>query len=101
ALIDLVSDGVFVGQGWYPLEAFGGEVFRWVANDAELVIGGSDEGLARSVLQLVIEPGPGLGMRAFILQVRDEQQRVIATPRIDGRTCIELPLQVAPYNLVL
>lgn len=32
------SDRLALGEGWYPLEAYDGEVFRWAAPQAELVI---------------------------------------------------------------
>jgi ABC-type polysaccharide/polyol phosphate transport system ATPase subunit len=31
-------DRLALGEGWYPLEAYDGEVFRWAAQEAELVI---------------------------------------------------------------
>ena len=43
---------VTLGAGWYPGEKFGGQVFRWVNNDAIFTTGMASE--------IEMEPGPGV-----------------------------------------
>jgi len=50
------SDGAFFGHGWYPLENFGGEQFRWMPGRAEILIYAEHGGAG--VLRLEIEAGP-------------------------------------------
>ena len=59
--------GFRLGTGWYPLESFGGETFRWVNNDAMIEVTGTPAG----PLELELEPGPGVEQKAFDLTVFD------------------------------
>jgi len=45
--------GIALGQGWYALEAFGGDVFRWAASVAELAV---EPVLESRTLLLDVEP---------------------------------------------
>ncbi len=45
-----------LANGWYTLEEYGGETFRWVNDDAEVVLTGGDVNVS-----MVLEPGPGAG----------------------------------------
>ena len=67
---EIPTDGLFVGEGWYPFESFGGNTFHWVDNDATLIL--TRPSGSQATLSLEIEPGPGLGLQPFTLQVRDE-----------------------------
>jgi hypothetical protein len=96
------ADGLFVGYGWYALENFGGQSFRWVSNDAELVVW-SPSG-SRQQLRLELEPGPGLGGQPMALHVLDEQGQAVASAAVQGRQSVDvtLPLtasQTAVYRL--
>ena len=87
---DIVAgDGIFLGGGgWYTLE-FGDENFRWVNNDAEIVViapGDSPE------ISLGIAPGPGLSYQPFELQVLDENGQAVATAEVKGRETVEVAL---------
>jgi hypothetical protein len=61
------ESGIFLGQGWYPLEgdpSAGG--YRWVWNDAEIFLGPR---AAEDTLILEVEPGPGVGYLPLLLRV--------------------------------
>src|SRR5439155_6706010 len=72
-VVALRSGLVLVGDGWYPLENFAGETFRWVNNDAEIVIPTSAAPNRR--LRVELEPGPGVAGQRFDLQVLDGSGR--------------------------
>jgi FkbM family methyltransferase len=94
------ADGLFVGRGWYPLETYEGERFRWVANDAELVVLTHSPNPPR--MQLEVEAGPGLGVSSFELRLLDAAGRVAASTCVTGRSTVRLPLpsgDAAVYRL--
>jgi len=96
ALDDVIAaDSVMrLGQGWYALETQNGQPFRWVNNQAELVINrpvGSQQSL-----NLELEPGPGLGSQPFQLEVLDQAGKVVATGRAEGRKTLLLDLPTTP-----
>src|SRR5262249_46485573 len=68
--------GLRFSRGWYPVEKWNGEVFRWAENNATVTVD-APEGPARA-LSLDIEPGPGVFNCPFELQVRDEQDQTVA-----------------------
>ena len=86
----LPTDGLFIGDGWYSLETFDGETFRWVNNDAEIVVTAPSG--TQQQLRLEIAPGPGLNAQPFELQVLDENGQVVATAEVEGRETIEVVL---------
>jgi len=67
--------GYRLGIGWYPLETFGGESFRWVNNDAQIEVTSA----ATAPLALEIEPGPGFELGPFRLHVYDSANSPIAS----------------------
>ncbi len=76
------------GKGWYPLETFAGKRFRWVNNDAEIVLaaGGENERLA-----MAIEPGPGVGSKPFTLQIQRADGSTVADIAVKGFEQVDLP----------
>jgi hypothetical protein len=90
----LPADGVLVGYGWYPFETFGGQSFRWVDNNAEIVV--TAPTTANRTLRLEVEPGPGVGSQPFTLQLVDAQSRVVASELVRGRQTLRVPLTLAP-----
>ncbi len=82
-----------LGANWFQLEAYAGDVFRWVDNDAELVV---DE---PQTLVLELEAGPGLASAAFDLELRHLDQRPAQTARVNGRETIELEVDAGTYHL--
>ena len=92
--------GMRVGRGgWYPLEGFDPNTFRYVNREAEIVIGRP----AKS-LDLDVEPGPGVAYQPFDLDVFNGDGALLRRVRIEGRTrmTLELPdLRSLPGRLVL
>jgi hypothetical protein len=90
----LPSDGVVLGRGWYGAESTNESIFRWVANDAQLVLT-SPTGSERQI-ELDIEPGPGVGSRPFILHVLDAEGKPVTTVPVQGREVVHATLPVQP-----
>ena len=92
--------GFRIGRGgWYVLEETVGDVFRWVNNDAEIVVTDA----AAKVLELDAAPGPGLGAEPLALKVLDRGEElarfVIASRR---RIALDLPdSREVPYPITL
>ena len=84
--------GVELGSGWGVVETFRGETFRWVDNDAQIRLTGSEAGTA--ALSLVVGPGPGVGGKAFLLQVLDESGRQVAAVRVARQGVVKLSVPV-------
>ena len=68
---DAIAQGnggnVALGKNWGAYETFGGSAFRWVGNDAEIIVHGN--GLAH--VTIACEGGPSLGLTSFPLRVLD------------------------------
>ena len=88
--------GFRLGTGWYPLESFGGETFRWVNNDAMIEVTGAPSG----PLELELEPGPGLELKPFSLSVFDGAGSQLETLSIKARqrVTIAIPAGSAPAD---
>lgn len=86
------DDAIMAGQGWYPIEYYNREIFRWVANDAELIIH-TPTGRRRT-LSLEIEPGPGVRSQPFTLHVLDEKGNMAATAQVKGREVVNVTLPI-------
>jgi hypothetical protein len=78
------------GPGWYPPEHYpGGEIFRWVENEATL-----DLALAANsstTLRLELEPGPGMGDRSMGLQIFDGAEPILDV-MVERRTVVRVHL---------
>jgi len=62
------DSGVVFGKGWFPVERHSREeVFRWVADDAELLVRIPSN--PPPVLSFDMEAGPGVGRQPFRLQL--------------------------------
>ncbi len=88
----LPADGLFVGQGWYLLEKTVEGSFRWVNNDAQIVVTSPTGKSTR--LRMTVEPGPGLAGRPFELQVFDQSGQIVARVDIHGRETVSIPLPI-------
>ena len=92
--------GIHVGRGgWHMLQERDGEAFRWVDNDAEIVV----RNPAATALELDIEPGPDLTVPPLILDVlhrgRSHAQFAIGARR---RIQVGLPHRcTTPYTVTL
>jgi len=86
--------GIALGKGWYPYESFHGQAFRWVDNDAQIVVGRPLASPER--LSVTAEAGPGLGTVKFALSIRDAAGHVVQTVPVDGRERVQIALPVQP-----
>ena len=83
--------GVAPGAGWYDLEHFAGETFRWSDGArSELIVAAPHGGIVHLAIQ--IEPGPGVGSAAFELQVRDEAGEMLSRTVVERLRYLELDL---------
>jgi len=87
--IALAESGISFGYGWYPVERYSqGEAFRWVADDAELLvrlpIG------PPPMLVLEAEAGPGVGWQPFRVQLLGESDQVEAETDVETRAMIAI-----------
>jgi hypothetical protein len=87
---DIFGPGIeFWGKGWHNLERAGAEKFRWVSQDAELVVRTTDE---ERNLALLVEPGPGVGYRPFHLVIALSNGEEVAQALVNGLTYVKVPV---------
>lgn len=91
--------GLSIGDGWYPLEKQKGKVFRWVKNDAQFtVVSPPDE--YQPSLDILIEPGPGVGLLPFELQIiRQSNNAMVDKVIVHGRETVRAKLSVEPEKI--
>lgn len=97
---DIVSENapLGLGDGWYALEKYSGETFRWVNNDAVITVAAADAG--SGLLSLELEPGPSMNGRPLVLKVLDNDGCEIRTTELHSRRRLEitLPVHAGPLN---
>ncbi len=85
------DSGIYFGDGWYAIEQYSPkEKFRWVDNDAQVVVDLPSDPAPPLIFDL--EPGPGVGRQPFRLQVRDAANTVVAETIVAQRLRLELQL---------
>ncbi len=89
------GSGIALGAGWYDLEHVVGETFRWVRNDAELIVRSPYENAPRALV-ILIEPGPGVNWKRFELVVRNQSGGKLASARVEKLQRLEIPLPWRP-----
>jgi len=90
-----------LGSHWGPYETYRGMSFRWVDNDAEIVL---RRGTGDARVAIACEGGPSLGQRSFALRVLDASRRQVDHVVCDGagrRAEMLLPIDVAAPRYVL
>lgn len=95
-----LASGARIGRGWYPLESWDGARFRWVDNDAAIVV----DGAGTAALELDLEPGPGTGGRPLDLVATTRDGTLLGAFRLAGRERIAIPLPpegARPFEVVL
>ena len=85
--------GVRLGAGWYPVERYKGQTFRWMDGVGHVFVGSGGSG--RAVLRLLVEPGPSVGGASAPLTVRDRRGNVALRSTLKGRAVVSLPVQLA------
>jgi hypothetical protein len=88
-------DFIAAGNNWYPVETYEGTTFRWVHNDAELII--SAPSGKYSKISMELEAGPSLGRTSFILEIQDIYGRVVAEAGVMNRAIISFDVPLV-YN---
>ena len=88
------GSGIHFGSGWFAVERWDSkEPFRWIANEAEVIL---DKIPPHSgILELDVEAGPGVDANAPALQVLDESGSLVAEWDVQGRSKLELVLPPA------
>jgi hypothetical protein len=84
---------VAFGAGWYPLETFGGETFRWANNDAQIQI--RSHTTKNSKLVLDVAPGPGEAGRAAVLRLLDSNGHELGAVTLTQRQRVDFPLRAS------
>jgi hypothetical protein len=68
------AGGLALGGNWGPYETYRGTSFRWVDDDAEIVLQG---GHGEAQLTIACQGGPSLGEQVFALRVLDASRRQV------------------------
>jgi hypothetical protein len=76
--------------GWYPLEYFKGETFRWMQKRGEVVWLSPDQSSGHLVLH--VEPGPAVGFKPCQVEICDQRGEVINVQEVRGRSTIRIPI---------
>ena len=93
---DIVSGSdVRLGAHWYPLEQYAGETFRWVDNDAQIIVT-SDTAQDRR-LKLVAAAGPSIQSPAnFLVALNGSDGRLLQAGKIKARGFVYFDLPLKP-----
>jgi len=99
----VVGDHIQLGTGWYPLEKASTYVFRWVDNNAELLVFRSGK---KNKLQLSVSAGPGLNRAPFVLHLVNASGQVVQSVNVNKKETVTftLPLEegtAGKYRLVV
>ncbi|HYW54535.1 MAG TPA: hypothetical protein VE826_11225 [Dongiaceae bacterium] len=86
--------GVRLGEGWYPVERYKGQTFRWLQNDGRVFV--AVNGAARATLRMLMEVGPSIGAGQAVVTVRDDHGKTLARATLAGRGVVTVPLQLRP-----
>lgn len=82
------QSGIHFGEGWFPVESWEPtERFRWIGSEAEILARVPNGG---AILEMELEPGPGLERTPATLQVIDSSGAEVGTFRVAGRARIGL-----------
>lgn len=86
-----------LGSGWGVVETFRAETFRWVDNDAQILI--TPQKTGDFALSLAVEAGPGVGGKC-VLKALDSTGRQVAAVLIDARAAaiLYLPVEAGKTN---
>ncbi len=85
---------VRLGNGWYPLETYKGQTFRWVNNDAEIMVRGSDAGA--EIVNVQLEPGALPEGQPLNLQVLGMEGRSVAEYSLAGPSTVSIEVPAVP-----
>jgi hypothetical protein len=92
---DIVSskNGVRLGSGWYPVERFAGQTFRWVqGSDAQFYVSADRDMDSR--LRVLVQPGPSVGASSVSVDVRDGSGPLLTTASARGLQALNFPVHL-------
>jgi hypothetical protein len=89
------GSGIYFGSGWFEVERYMVEHFRWIRDEAELFLRVPHGG---GILVLEVEPGPGMGVPPHYLHASDRQGTPVAEWIVAGRTTVRLSVPPASGN---
>lgn len=84
------ESGFRFGDHFHSPEIWDGELFRWVSNDAQLIVPPPPAGCG--ALQVELEAGPCVQGRPFELQVRDARDTIVARGLVRDRQTVLITL---------
>jgi hypothetical protein len=84
-----IANPIILGCGWYPFEKYGGNDFRWVNRQAEMMIMNITR---QGVLELEVEPGPSAVKPAITIMIQDDENRVLGQCVVKGRQRCSIPI---------
>jgi hypothetical protein len=101
---DIVADAADVFPAWaapasgfYPLERYAQDVFRWVRGDARIELQRTGD----DTLVFDAESGPGMQSQPFLLRVLANGHSEIATAEVGARTTVRVALEPGHTSLLL
>lgn len=80
-----------LGANWYPYEKYQGESFRWVNNDAEIVVSGP---VGLNTLSVLVESGPSAGSDGVDLRIINEENADVGRCLVNGRMSCTFTLNI-------
>lgn len=89
--------GIVPGTGWYAEEHYLGETFRWIRNEAQLIV--TPSAGEKSLLGLQIEPGPGVDHAEFELLVRNQSGAIVARATVRKLEFLAIPIPRLPTEV--
>jgi hypothetical protein len=84
------GEGIRFGAGWYSVERYEKEPFRWMAAEAEIIFERPHD--AESVLLMDVDAGPSARGAVLSVEVVDRDGSVLAAATIRGRAKLRLNL---------
>ena len=96
--IAMPNGALALDSGWFPREFLGEEPFRWVDNDATILIQPSAD--PDRMLVLDAEPGPGVQLEPFVLELRDEAGQPVSSVLVKRRSVVALQAPASATHLV-
>lgn len=87
------DSGIWFGEGWFEIERYVIDYFRWMADDADLFLRVPPGG---GTLKFEVEAGPGVGAPPHTLQALDEDGKVVAEWLLISRTTLRLDIPDTP-----
>ena len=85
------------GAGWYPLESFNGETFRWMEKQSEVVWLPPRQPARELVLH--VEPGPAVGFKPCEVEIRNQWGEIMDVQAVKGRSAIRIPVEYVSGSL--